>query len=110
MTTVAEGLSTEGPEFDVNTAAGFEKLLEGKGVAKEEGDESSTDTNVASGLTTVEPGQAREPDGKFASASTEDTSQKTGTDTSTAGAAASTDDPEVTAFLAKYGGDVDAAI
>lgn len=110
MTTVAEGLSTDGPEFDVNTPGGFEKLLEGKGVAKEEGEESTPDTSVASGLTTVEPGQAREPDGKFAPASKpEDTSQK-GTDTSAAGAAASTDDPELVAFLAKYNGDTDAAL
>jgi hypothetical protein len=109
MGSIAEGLSTE-PEFDVNSQAGFEKLLEGKGVEKEEGDVSSADTSIASGLTTVEPDQAREPDGKFAPASTEDTSRTSAPDTSTAGAAASTGDPEVDAFLAKYGGDVDAAI
>lgn len=108
MATVAEGLSTEGPEFDVNSQAGFEKLLEGKGVAREEGDESS-DTSIAAGLTTVEPAApAREPDGKFASTQTPPAPKPE--DTSAAGAEAPSDDPEIAAFLAKYDGDVAKAL
>jgi len=109
MATVAEGLSTDGPEFDVNSQAGFEKLLEGKGVAREDGDQSA-DTSVAAGLTTVEPAApAREPEtGRFAPVQTPPAPEAK--DTSAAGAVAPSDDPEIASFLAKYDGDVTKAL
>lgn len=113
MATVTEGISTGEQVLDPNAQASFDAILEGRGVERtpEDGD-TSTDTSIAAGLSTVEPGLGREPNGQFAPATTpKDTSPAAGTDTSTEGdAAVSSDDTEVEAFLAKYGGDVNAAV
>lgn len=114
MANVNEGLVVGGEEgLDPNRQSDFDAILEGRGVPKEEGD-GRPSTDVRSGLTTAEPGQAREPEtGRFVAKETKqtpapDTSQKTGADTSSV-----TDvgrDPEVVAFLAKYNDDPEAAL
>ena len=106
MANTAEGLS-QGPaeEVDPNSAAGFAKLMESRGVEPDEGD-TSLDTSVASGLTTVEPDeQPRGPDGKFIP---KETPTEPAEDTSTEQEQFS--DPALTAYLDKYQGDVGKAL
>jgi hypothetical protein len=109
MANIAEGLSQK-PEEDVNSHAGFEAAMARKGVEPEAG-ESSTDTSIASGLTTVEPGgQARDEDtGRFAAAPA---AEDKPADTSTPAGEEPVveEDPEVKAFLAKYGDDPQKAL
>lgn len=109
MADVQSGLTIGGEEgLDPNDSRAFEQIMEGKGVPKEAGEGETPSTDIRSGLTTAEPGQARESDGKFAPASAPaqappaaapDTSQVEGND-----------DPEVAAYLARYNNDPAAAL
>lgn len=96
MPDVKDGIETA-PEHDVNTAAGFEAAMAGRGVTRLEGEEPSTETSVASGLTfgRAEPSAPEEPAAPVptppANEPTPEESQQFS--------------PEVQAFLAKYDGD-----
>jgi hypothetical protein len=107
---VRDGLSIGGDEgLDPNDPRDFEKIMEGLGVPKEDGEGESPSTDIRSGLTTAEPGQAREPaTGKFVAAESKtppadapDTSQVSDDEQQ---------DPEVAAFLAKNNNDPAAAL
>lgn len=118
MPSTTEGLTVGGDQgLDPNDAAQFAQIMEGRGVAKVEGDESSTDTSIAAGLTVAGPeqGQQRDPDtGRFVS------NQEKNAPAQAAPAAAATDtsgaesgdfaDPAVQEFLQKYGGNVEEAL
>lgn len=105
MPGITEGLSVGGEDgVNPNDARGFEKIMEGKGVPKEEGEGDTLSTDIRSGLTTAaEPGAVAEP------FTPKDTSPPVTPDTST-GTPAVEEDPEVAALLAKYGGDPLAAL
>lgn len=111
MADVREGLSVgEESGLDPNNTADFEKILEGRGVAKEAGEGLASSTDIRSGLTTEEPSQAREPaNGRFVAKETPavDTSA---TDSDTSEVDEATTDPKVAAFLAKYDGDSEKAL
>lgn len=110
MATVTDGIETGPLTEDPNTVQGFASLLEGKGVERTDDDGDSTDTSIASGLTTATPDQAREPDGKFAPAAAVQTPPAPVADTGAGAAVTPPDDEEVAAYLAKYNGDADAAL
>lgn len=110
MTSTTQGLTTAADGEKVNSESGFAAALAAKGVEPDES--TASDTSIASGLETVEPGPARGPDGKFvakSAAATTDTPPQ-GADTSTEGDAFTSDDPTVAAFLAKYNGNLEEAI
>jgi hypothetical protein len=111
MTSTTEGLEQVAPGEQVNSESGFAAALAAKGVEPDA--TTATDTSIASGLETAEPGPARGPDGKFvpkaAPTPTPDT-PPTGADTSTDGDVFTSDDPAVAALLAKYNGNVEEAI
>lgn len=113
MANVNEGLETPPAGESVNSQAGFDAALAGKGIEPEEG-ETSEDTSIASGLETVEPGVARGPDGKFVAKAAAPAKPETPVqqqDTSAdADQQVTSDDPEVAAYLERYNGDPAAAL
>lgn len=109
MANVNEGLSVgEEGGLDPNNSRDFEKIMEGRGVQKEAGEGEQPSTSIQDGLTTAEPGQAREPEsGRFV-ASESKTPPAPASDTSQVPVV--DEDPEVAAFLARYNGDHAAAL
>lgn len=107
MANVNEGLEQPAADEKVNSEAGFAAALAGKGVEPDK-DENTSDTSVALGLETIEPGKERGPDGRF-TAKTETPAPAQDT-SNTAAQAITTDDPALAAYLGKYGGDVEKAL
>ena len=107
MANTQEGLEQVAPGEAVNTEQGFAAALAGKGVEPDK--DTASDTSIAAGLETVEPAAARGPergaDGKFVARSITPDTPQTAEDTSTVVAPVTSDDPEIAAFLAKYGND-----
>lgn len=109
MANTAEGLEIPAADEQVNSEAGFAAALAGKGVEPDEGD-TSTDTSVALGLETVEPGANRGPDGRFAPAKPDTPAQPQDTSTERGASVVTSDDPAIADYLAKYGGDPEKAL
>lgn len=104
MPNVNDGLQQPAADEAVNSEAGFAAALAGRGVEPDEADKAATDTSIASGLETVEPGKDRGPDGRFLPKQTPDTPEPK-QDTSTDVAQVTSDDPAVASLLAKYDND-----
>jgi hypothetical protein len=123
MANTAEGI-TVGDEqgLDPNDPADFEAIMAGRGVVKEEGEETTPDRSIAAGLTTAagpeQPAAApvRDEKGRFVSnqeraAATKDTAAAAATDTSgTETPTGDFADPAVQEFLQKYDGNVEEAL
>jgi len=106
MPDTSTGMETVSPGEQVNTEKGFAAALAGKGVEPDKS--TASDTSIAAGLETVEPAVGRGPDGKFVSTkatTTQPDTPQTAEDTSTVVTPVTSDDPEIAAFLAKYGND-----
>jgi len=110
MTSVTEGIETGPLTEDPNTVQGFAALLEGKGVERTDDDGESSDTSIASGLTTATPDQPRGPDGKFVSTDSVQTPPVAVADTGAGAVVTPPEDDEVAAYLARYNGDTAAAL
>lgn len=125
MANTADGI-TVGDEkgLDPNDPADFEAIMAGRGVQKEEGEETTPDRSIAAGLTTAagpeQPAATPERDpatGRFVSnqerqaAAAQDTASATATDTSgTETPPGDFADPAVQEFLQKYDGNVEEAL
>lgn len=114
MSSIAEGITEAGAEENVNSESGFEAALARKtGATLPEG-RQATDTSVADGLETVEPGtQPRDGVGRFtAQADTPDADEPDTSEEETPEDEGDPlhDDPAVAAFLARHNGDTDAAL